>query len=193
MILLCRRHHKVVDAESDIYSVDALREIKEIQTAQLGRPEQATDAFFAKLLLNASRRLVVNNNSGNVVVDSPGAIVGGTVNVKARGRTVRIEPPAGTIGADQDACRYIQYLISRYNKFAMQEPGRATRFSHGAISKNIEHKFGARWKLLSLEHFVPVSEYLHGRIGKTRLAKLNASKGWRSFSSFEEFRRGEGR
>lgn len=193
LILLCRRHHKVVDADPDVYSVDALQEIKAIQEAQLGRPEQAADAFYAKILLNAARRLKINNNSGNVVVDSPGAIVGGTVHVKALRRNVEIAAPAGTIGADQDASRYVQHLISRYNEFASKEPSRATKFSYGAISKNIEHKFGARWKLLSMEGFDDLCTYLQGRIKKTRQAKSNAAKGWRSFSIFEEYTQGKGR
>jgi|TARA_B100000614_G_scaffold258771_1_gene281928 hypothetical protein len=187
LILLCRRHHKVVDAEPDVYSVEALQEIKAIQAARLGRPEQPNDAFYAKILLNAMRRVEVNNNSGNVVVDSPGAIVGSTVSLKASRRAVTIHPAAGTIGADQNTSRYIQHLINRYNEFASKEPTRATKFSYGAISKNIEHKFGSQWKLLSMEDFADLCAYLQGRIMKTRLAKLNASKGRRSFSSFEEY------
>ena len=35
--------------------------------------------------------------------------------------------------------------------------------------------------------------YLQGRIKKTRQAKSNAAKGWRSFSSFEEFTQKKGR
>jgi len=193
LILLCRRHHKIVDAEPDVYSVEALREIKAIQETQLGRTEQPTDVFYAKILLNAMRRVEVNNNSGNVVVDSPGAIVGGTVNVKASRRAAKIQPPVGTIGADQAASRYIQHLISRYNDFASNEPSRATKFSYGAISRNIEHKFGSQWKLLSMADFADLCAYLQGRIMKTRLAKLNASKGQRSFSSFEEYMQGKGR
>lgn len=192
LILLCRRHHKIVDTEPEVYSVEALQELKVVHEAQFGRPEEPADAFYAKILLNAMRRIEVNNNSGNVVVDSPGAIVGSTVNLKASSRAVTIHPPAGTIGADQAASRYIQYLINRYNEFASKEPTRKTKFSYGAISKNIEHKFGSQWKLLSMRDFTDLCAYLQGRIKKTRLAKLNASKGHRSFSSFEESSRGEG-
>ena len=193
LILLCRRHHKIVDAEPDLYSVDALQEIKAIQEAQLGRPEQATDAFYAKILLNAARRLEINNNSGNVVVDSPGTIVGSAVHVKASRRAVKIAPPAGTIGANQDASRYVQHLISRYNEFASKEPSRAMKFSYGAISKNVEHKFGAPWRVVSMKDFDDLCWYLQGRIKRTRQAKSNAAKGWPSFSSFEEFKQKKGR
>jgi hypothetical protein len=101
LILLCRRHHKVVDAQPDVYSAEALQEIKSIHEGVAGRPEQATDGFFAKLLLNDLRRVSVVNNSGNVAINSPGAIQAQTVNVRASRRSVTISAPPGTIGADR--------------------------------------------------------------------------------------------
>lgn len=187
LILLCRRHHRIIDAEPEIYSVDVLEDMKVIQATRFGRPEQVNDTVYAKLLLNAKRQMEIVNNSGNVVVDSPGAIVGGTVNVKTSRRSVHIQPAAGSVGADQDAIRYVQHLINRYNEFASKEPTRASKFSYGAISKNIEQKFGSQWKLLPMIYFDNLCGYLQGRIDKTRIAKLNASKGQSSYSSFEEY------
>lgn len=187
LILLCRRHHKIIDTEPDIYSVEVLEDMKAIQATRFGRPEQASDSVYAKLLLNAKRLVEINNNSGNVVVDSPGAIVGRTVNVKTSRRTVHIHPAAGTVGADPDASRYVQHLISRYNEFASKEPTRASRFSYGAISRNIEQRFGSQWKLLPMADFADLCAYLQGRIDKTRTARLNASKGRPSYSNFDEY------
>jgi hypothetical protein len=72
LILLCRRHHKIVDAEPEVYSAEVLEEVKRIREREAGRPEQATDSFYAKILLGDLRRIEVSNNSGNVVIDSPG-------------------------------------------------------------------------------------------------------------------------
>lgn len=187
LILLCRRHHKIVDTEPDIYSVEVLEEMKAVQATRSGRSEQASDSIFSKLLLNAKRVVEINNAGGNVVVDSPGAIVGKTINVRTSRSSVHIQPPAGTIGADQDANRYVQHLINRYNEFASKEPTRASKFSYGALSKNIEHKFGAQWKLLPMAVFADLSLYLQSRIDKTRMAKLNRSKGHSSYSSFTKY------
>lgn len=187
MILLCRRHHKIIDTEPDIYSVEVLEEMKAVQATRFGRSERASDAIFAKLLLNAKRVVEITNNSGNVVVDSPGAIVGRTINVRTSRKAVHVHPAAGTIGADQNASRYIQHLISRYNEFASKEPARASKFSYGAISKNIEHKFGAQWKLLPMAAFADLCTYLQTRIDKTRFAKLNKSNGHSSYSSFTKY------
>ena len=67
------------------------------------------------------------------------------------------------------------------------------KFSYGAISKNVEHKSGASWRLVSMKDFDDLCWYLQGRIKRTRQAKSNTTKGWPSFSSFEEFKQKKGR
>lgn len=187
LILLCRRHHKVVDSEPQVYSSDALREIKQIHERVAGRPEQATDGFFAKILLNDLRRVSVVNNTGNVAINSPGAVQAQTVSVRTTRRSVTVNAPPGTIGADQRASRYVQHLIKRYNEFASADKTRRTKFSFGALSSNIETRFGATWKLLPITQFDAVCQYLQERIEKTILAKINRSKGIPSYSSYGEF------
>lgn len=187
LILLCRHHHKIIDAQPDIYTADALQEMKGVHEGVVGRQEQAADGFFAKILLNDFHRISVVGNSGNVAINSPGAIQAKTVNVRTTRRTVSVNAPPGTIGADQQASRYLQYLIKRYNEYASANNQRSRKFNYGAISKNIESRFGATWKLLPVEKFYAVCEYLQQRISKTIIAKLNASKGHRSFSTYSEF------
>lgn len=187
LILLCRNHHKMVDDQPEVFSAEALNDIKRIREETIGRPEKPTDSFFAKILLNDLQRIEVSNNSGNVVINSPGAILAETVNVKTTRKKVHIQPAAGTIGADQNASRYVQHLISRYNEFASADYSRARKFSYGAISKNIETTFRSPWKMLSVDRFDAVCAYLQQRIGKTRVAKSNKSRGIKSFSSFDEY------
>jgi len=187
LILLCRNHHKIVDDRPEIFSAEALDDLKRTREEAMGRPEQPTDSFFAKILLNDLQLIEVSNNSGNVVVNSPGTILAETVNVKTTRKKVHIQPAAGTIGADQNASRYVQHLISRYNEFASADYSRARKFSYGAISKNIETTFRSPWKLLSADRFEAVCVYLQERIGKTRVAKSNSSRGIKSFSSFDEY------
>lgn len=187
LVLLCRRHHKVIDSEPDLYTQDALLEMKSVHEKQAGRPEQEQDGFFAKVLINDTRKVVVTNNSGYVAIDSPGTIQAQCVNVRPSTKKVTIGATAGTIGADQQASRYVHYLIERYNKFASSDSTRRTRFHFGAISKNIADNFGSKWQLLPLEKSQAVFEYLQFRINKTRLARINKGKGEKSFSSYQEF------
>lgn len=187
LVLLCRSHHKVIDAQADIYSVEVLLEMKEVHESAVGRPERATDGVFAKLLLNSLQKIEITDNTGNIAINSPGAIQAHTVHVKTARRIVSVNPPPGTIGADQQQSRYVQYLIKRYNEFASADRTRATKFNFSVISANIEKQYGASWKLLSSDSFDEVCGYLQRRIGRTILGKVNVSKGHKAFSTYTEF------
>ena len=187
LILLCGQHHKVVDEEHGLYTVDVIERMKAEHEQQCGRAERDSDGIFAQLLLNAMSRVEANNNTGNVVVASPGAVVGGIINIRTSGKRPTFRPADGMIGASGDESRYVQYLIKRYNDFASKVPSRSTNFNHGVIRKNIEPRFRAPWQAVSIERFVDLCLFLQGRINRTRIGKSNASKGYRSFSTFEEF------
>lgn len=187
LILLCRRHHKVIDSEPELYTVDTLIEMKSIHENIVGRSEIPQDGFFAKILLNDFRRSSITNNSGNIAINSPGAMQAQIINMKMMKQKVSVNAPPGTIGADQDASRYIQHLIKRYNEFASSDPTRKIKFNYGAISRNIESNFGNEWRLLPLEYAISIFTYLQDRINKTRQAKINKGRGYRSFSTYEEF------
>lgn len=187
LILLCRRHHKIIDAEFEVYSVDALQEIKKIHEDIAGRSEKAEDIFFAKILINDHNRISISNQSGNVAINSPGAMQAKNLTVNTEKKNLKINAPNGTIGADQRWSRYIQHLIKRYNTFAGSDKTRKTKFSYGAISNNIESLYGAEWRLLPLDKAEDVVKYLQGRIQKTRQARINKGKGYKAFSTFEEY------
>jgi hypothetical protein len=187
LILLCRNHHKIIDDGPDTYSPEILQDMKRIHESEFARGEQVTDALFAKMLLTNHGKIEIANNSGSVAINSPGSIQAHEVHLRASRRVISVNAPPGTIGADQKSSRYVQYLVNRYNEFSRTDRGRATKFSFGAISKNIEHNFGAQWKLLPLERFDELCSYLQGRIGRTRIAKLNGARGMRAYSSFHEF------
>lgn len=187
LVLLCGQHHKVIDDQSGIYTADAIHEMKAIHEYVASQPEQQTDGFYAKILLNALRQVDITNNSGNIAINSPGVIQAHTVTVKTNRKTVSVAPPPGTIGADQEQSRYVDYLIKRYNEFASKDNNRPTKFNFGVLSKNIESQFGGPWKLLSAAIFDNVCHYLQGRISKTQIAKWNLSRGYRAFSTYDEF------
>jgi len=187
LILLCRHHHKIIDSEPEIYTEEVLTEMKSIHENAAGRPETAQDGLFAKILLNDFRRISVTNESGNVAINSPGALQAQTINVKTTKKNISMNAPPGTIGADQNASRYMQHLIKRYNKFAGSDHTRTTPFNYGAISRNIEINFGSEWRLLPLGKANAVFAYLQARIAKTRQARINKGKGYKAFSTYAEF------
>lgn len=187
LLLLCRHHHKVVDEEPNIYSVDVLRHIKAIHESVAGRAEKPTDLIFAKMLLNDLNQITISRNNGNIAINSPGAIQAHQVTIRNTHHSLSINAPPGTIGSDQEATRYVKYLFDKYNKFAGADRMRASKFNHGAIYKNIESNFGASWRLLPIEKLDAVCDYLQKRIKRTSIAKSNAAKGMRAYSTYQEF------
>lgn len=187
LILLCAHHHKIIDAQPEIYTAETLGELKGVHESAVGRPEKTEDNFYAQLLLNAYKNVQIKNNSGNISINSPGSIQGSNVTVNTERKKIKIEAPPGSLGADLALSKFISHLISRYNEYASKEPSRKTKFSFGAVSRNIESKFGARWQLLGGEYAQDVISYLQDRINKTRLARINKGKGYPAFSTLQEY------
>ena len=187
LILMCGQHHTIIDDQEHIYTAESLKELKGIHESAVGHPERAEDSFFAQLLLNANTGITISDNSGNIAINSPGSVQGNHVTVKTTKKSVKVEAPLGSIGSDVVLSKYISHLIKRYNEFASNEPTRKARFSYGAISKNVEDKYGAKWQLLEVGMAVEVISYLQARILRTRLARINKGKGIKAFSSLEEY------
>ncbi|MDK9721164.1 MAG: HNH endonuclease [Rhodospirillales bacterium] len=188
LILLCPIHHTYIDSTPGIYPAKILIDMKAAHEAAACRDELASDERIAKLLLQKYSQSTITENSGNIAINSQDVVQIGNLNIKTGSRKkISIQPPTGTVGADINAARYVSYLVKRYNEFASKDTSRATKFSFAAISRNIESSFGSEWRLLPLNIFDALCEYLHGRINKTRIAKMNRGRGTKSFSTFSEF------
>lgn len=186
LILLCPTHHRIIDSNESFFSVVALSALKAGHEQREGRPEQPADGLVAKLLLERARTSI-SRNTGNIAIGSPGAHQT-TTNVHIRAaKKPTIAAPPNTIGADRAVSAYVQHLIGRYNKFASADAPPGRRFSHGALSQVIKSKFGAEWRLLPIERWREVTDYIAGRISRTRLARINGGKGIPSFSSYDAF------
>jgi hypothetical protein len=59
LILLCRRHHKLIDTDTIEFSVARLLAMKQDHEQLAGRPENTADAFSAKRLLDAMDRITI--------------------------------------------------------------------------------------------------------------------------------------
>jgi HNH endonuclease len=187
LILLCGNHHKVIDSDTKNYTVESLKYIRANHEKYCGHSEGHDDTEKARILLVEYGKIHIDNNHGNIAINSSDVIQGKTINIRTQKKNQVISAPKGTIGSDQNLSRYVQYLISRYNKFAGDDKTRKTKFSYGAIAKNIESNFGSTWKLLPKEKAPEVFLYLQNRILKTRLGRINTGKNNKSFSSFEEY------
>jgi hypothetical protein len=132
---------------------------------------------------------IITENSGNIAINSPGAVQAGVVVFKTSRRKLKIAPPSGSIGADGDAMRYVKYLIDRYNDFAKSDPSRSGSFNPAVIYATIKRIYGANWDLVSHSRFAHLTGYLQYRIEKTRLSRIGAARGHALYSGFDEYLR----
>jgi hypothetical protein len=188
LILLCNRHHDVVDKNADVYTADVLRCMKR-EHERKGRLESMPqDELFAKILLNATPRIEVSHTHGPVIVNSPHAV--GEVhqyNIRARGRIIKVVPRPDAIASDARMHGYVKYLIDRYNEFASQQRGRTRDFAHPAIYSRIKHSFGIKWDLVPQAQFQELVDFLTDKIDGTFIAKVNRSKGYPAYTVFEDW------
>ena len=106
--------------------------------------------------------------------------------IKTQNKTVKIDPPDGSISSSLKHKNYINYLIDRYHEFKKSHVGRE-RMEYWRLYKSIKREFGAKWDMISIERFDCLSEYLQQRIDGTILGKTRKSKGQRNYSTFLEY------
>lgn len=187
LVLMCGTHHDMIDKEPEKYTAEVIREIK-LNHEKKGRIElQPDDSVSANILLNDYRQLHISNNSGNVMVNSPGAIQANTVHIKTVRKSVKLMPPVGTISSDLGMIGYAKHLIDRYHEFASSDPTRKGNFSYPALYATIKKTFGVKWDFVPIARFDDLIDFLQKKINKTRQACINKGKGYKSYSSFEEF------
>ncbi|WP_051577444.1 hypothetical protein [Komagataeibacter kakiaceti] len=181
LLLLCPTHHRTIDAQPEVFSVELLLDMKARAEADSREPERPEDAFFAAALLAKLGNTIITENKGNIAINSPGAVQTGTLIFKTMNNKTKILPPAGSIGADGDKRGYVKYLIDRYIQFAKAGPGRATPFKPAIIYTSIKREFGAQWELVSLTRFAELCLYLDTRIRKTSSVRSMRRRDSRSF------------
>jgi len=188
LILLCARHSKLIDSEPKRFTVEYLTARKSEHERNGSIELSRADAIKAETLLKDYRAIYINiTASGHVMMNSPGAVQGQTVNIKTTKHKVQVLPADGTIGFDVPRRNYVKHLIDRYNEFASKQPNRRTPFSFAAIYALIKKQFGADWERVPLNQFDRLAETLQVKIGKTRLGSINRGKGIPNYSSFDDY------
>lgn len=176
LILLCARHHKIIDSEPQKYSVPVLEDMKR-KLEQPGLVEiSPLLAKAAQKLLDNYLSVIIHSNSGQIAIQSPGAIQANTVNVKTTKSKVVVTPPHGSIASDRKMLSYGKYLIDRYQYFQKADPQKAGNYKYIAIHNSLKREFKGDWKLLPLNRFDEVADFLQRRIDNTKLGRINRAK-----------------
>jgi hypothetical protein len=186
LILLCGRHHALVDREYEKYRADVLcamkREHEERGTVDIS-PEfvAAAQKLYSKYTHNLSIA-----NSVKIMTASPGAIQADTVVVQTKRSRLVVAPNADSIGGDLRIRNYVYYLIQRYNEFMKADKTKTERRKYMAIYLAIQRHFGAKWELVPLARATTLIDFLHTRIDKTIVGKVNKARGIRSYHDLAE-------
>lgn len=171
LILLCSPHHKIIDRRPSEYTVEVLENMKSLHESKskLVSGSSPESELFARIILNSYRNIDIPNNSGTVIIDSPGAIKADKVTIKTEGKNVKMLPPNNSIASDLKLRGYVKYLIDRYKEFAGSDKHRKYKFHYGIIYNSIKKEFGVKWDHVPIESFNYLVEFLHKKIDRTRL------------------------
>jgi hypothetical protein len=153
LILMCRRHHKLIDTETRTYKTEVLLRMKQ-DHEEGGVVEISPDvAKVAQALLAKHQSIVVTNNTGRVAINSPGAIQAEVVNIKTERPKVMVAAPFGSIGASQPTSAYCKYLVARYNEYQKADVTGKSSYKYMALPNAVIRKFGNRWQDLPESSF----------------------------------------
>jgi len=112
LILLCSVHHDLVDDQVGTYTVDLLKEMKEIHERNGNIELTQADAVLARRLLDSYLHIEASGEA-QVMVGSPGGIQAKNVTIKTSRQKVAVPLPVEAIGANIEMRAYVEYLIKR--------------------------------------------------------------------------------
>lgn len=186
LLLLCPRHHKVIDSEENTYS-SAILEVMKRNREQAGLVEISPHTVkAAQRLLDNYLSVTIQSNSGQIAIQSPGAIQAHTLNIKTSKSKVIIAAPHGSIADDRKMLSYGKYLVSRYQEFQKGDSQKTDDFKYIAIHNALKREFKCDWKLLPSERFGELVLFLQRRINNTKLGRINHARAIPNYHSFEE-------
>ena len=177
LILLCSRHHKMIDSDPDTYSTDQLCAMKkERETNREITPENSRKA---ELL-----RQHVMHVHGDFTVSE---IHAASVTFKSAGRRAkaRTPPPSDAVGGSSAHRTYLKYLIDRYHKFA--EPRLGSEFRYPAVYSAIKREFKTDWEWIPLSRFDEAITFMQAKIDRTRIGRQRKHQGMASYEGFETY------
>lgn len=188
LILMCGRHHKLIDTETSTYTTPDLIQMKRNHedrgvvevSPQMSR---AAATVFSAL---STTQIKVSNRSGNVAINSPGAVQANVINIKTAKSKIVQPLPAGSIGASQPMSAYCKYLVARYNEYQKGDRTEKSNYKYAALPQAVVRQFKNRWQDLPDTEFPTVIDFLQRRIDSTIIGRINKAKGIRNYHSFRE-------
>lgn len=185
LVVLCPRHHTIVDAEVATYPAEKLKAFKEQH--ERGAIAEITPAIakVAQVIYERQAGVVIKNNSGQVAINSPGAVLAGNLTIKTTKSKVVVAPSDGSIAANVEKRGYVAYLIKRYQDCQKADESKPDRRKYMIIYSAIQKEFGNKWEFVPEARFDELVAFLKMRIDRTILGRLQKSKGSPIYHEFE--------
>lgn len=189
LMLLCSRHHTIIDTEISEYPVSVLERMKDDHEIKGPIEISHAHSVAAQGFLEKYHSVVIINSGGNVAYNSPGAIQAGTVNLKTTKKTVRFNPPSDAIGAVAELASYVEYLIRKYQDYQKQDTDKEGRGKYMIIHNAIRREYGSKWQTVSVGRFEDLVSFLKRRIDNSKIGRIRKSAGQKRYHSFDEHKR----
>lgn len=194
LILLCSKHHKLIDEHPETYTVSWLRQRKE-QLESQGRCElEPSDTRFVEVMLMKRDGLATevrkyNNSNHFEATGSATQNITITNNIKVRGckRMPASVPVTGTIGSDAEKGSYAKYLYGRLVEFKAAIPGYNPKKAGIIVANRIRKIFGTTVTHIPISRYEALVAHLMSEIDKTPIGRMQRTKGNKRYDSFEEF------
>ena len=194
LILLCERHHKLVDAEPERYTVPYLRQIKAAHEQQGPIEIMPFEARCADLMIKHMDVHIASNvrvYNGSTHIEASGNATQNIVvnNIKSgrKRRSVASVPTSGTVGTDALRRSYVKHLYDRLFDFTSAIPRNSSGRAGKTIARKISTRFGATWTNVPIERYDELVVYLKAEIDKTPIGRKNTGRDVRNYSSYEDF------
>jgi hypothetical protein len=178
LILLCARHHKIVDDAPEVYTADNLCAMKK-EREMPGIEVTPEIARRAELLL---QKLIIN-----VRGDLSATIHAHTFTINNAKRTnTKPVPTSDVVGGSSPHRTYLKYLIDRYQEFARAQKDR--EFKYPVVYQSIRNKFKANWDWVPLSCFQEVISFMQAKIDGTLIGRQHKKQGKLSYEDFERYK-----
>jgi hypothetical protein len=133
LVLLCGTHHDIVDAHPERFTVELLKDFKEIHERSGGNELSQEDARLARRLIDScSRGEVINARTIQTTIGNNNTVVGGDQHVYQQAPKVRVVVERGEGAISSAQCRQIQHWIEN--------------LAENTLGMSRDRAFGMWWK-----------------------------------------------
>jgi len=179
LILLCARHHKIVDDTPASYSAPVLCAMKKERESVGEITITPAIARRAELL----RQSLIIKVEGDLSVS---AIHTQNLTIKSAGRVkLKTTFPADVIGGSSSHRAYLKYLIDRYRDFAKAQKDREFNFS--VVYVSIKREFKSDWDRIPLSRFQDAVHFMQAKIDHTIVGRQQKKQGKPSYEGFDSY------